>query len=71
MKNEVEGKVWAATHLCDKCGEWPWESKVGEPLGLDKVIETLLGECTVKEVLLQKHPQGINYIESPILINCN
>ena len=48
----MEETVRAAIHLCDKGGE----AKVGEPLSLDEVIETSHGMCTVKEVLLQKHP---------------
>lgn len=48
----MEGKVRAATRLCDKSGG----AKEGEPLGLDEVIDTSDGSCTVREVLLQKHP---------------
>lgn len=40
----MEGKVWAATRLCNKGGE----AKAGEPLSLDEVIETLHGMCTIK-----------------------
>ena len=48
----MEGKVRAATRLCDRCGE----AKAGEPLGLDEVIDTSDASCTIREVLLQKHP---------------
>ncbi|MDA8002339.1 MAG: reverse transcriptase domain-containing protein, partial [Alphaproteobacteria bacterium] len=48
----MEGKVHAATRLLDNSGE----ARSGEPLGLDEVIDTPNGSCTVREALLQKHP---------------
>ena len=48
----AEGKIRAATHLLDNCGD----DRAGVPLGPNDILETSEGSCTVWDALIKKHP---------------